>query len=130
MDFKTSINGLWVSLSGLGFQDLESSPSYGRLIFFPSLFSASIVTFPGVHHHFSLCPVVIDGQTHARTQQVTLYVRVGARDDRTQSARACLFFFLHSKPIPQKLKNLKPNTVPSSSFFQQILDILIPTQKT
>jgi len=34
-----------VSLSGPGFQDLESSPSYGRLIFFPSLLSASTVTF-------------------------------------------------------------------------------------
>ncbi len=45
LGFRTSINGHWVSLSGPGFQDLESSPSYGRLIFFPSLFSASTVTF-------------------------------------------------------------------------------------
>ncbi len=45
LGFRTSINGLWVSLSGPGFQDVESSTSYGRLIFFPSLFSASIVTF-------------------------------------------------------------------------------------
>jgi hypothetical protein len=38
----------WVSgprKTGTGFQDLESSPSYGRLIFFSSLFSASTVTF-------------------------------------------------------------------------------------
>ncbi len=35
--------GIW--LWGPGFQDLESSPSYGRLIFFPSLFSASTATF-------------------------------------------------------------------------------------
>ncbi len=45
LGFRTSINGHWVSLSGPGFQDLESSPSYGRLIFFSSLFSASTVTF-------------------------------------------------------------------------------------
>jgi len=45
MGFRTSINGHWVSLSGPEFQDLESCPSYGRLIFFPSLFSASTVTF-------------------------------------------------------------------------------------
>jgi hypothetical protein len=45
--------GIW--LSGPGFQDLESSPSYGRLIFFPSLFSASIVTFL-FPRHFSLRP--------------------------------------------------------------------------
>ncbi len=32
---------LSIWLSGPGFQDLESSPSYGRLIFFSSLFSAS-----------------------------------------------------------------------------------------
>ncbi len=51
--------GIW--LSGPGFQDLESSPSYGRLIF--SL------------RHFSLRPVVTDGRTDGRTQQVTLYIR-------------------------------------------------------
>ncbi len=61
LGFRTSINGHWVSLSGPGFQDLDkralgftlriwfqdlkSSPSYGRLIFFSSFFSASIVTF-------------------------------------------------------------------------------------
>jgi hypothetical protein len=49
--------GIW--LLGPGFQDLESSPSYGRLIFFSSLFSASTitflfpVTFLCVHRHFS-----------------------------------------------------------------------------
>ncbi len=52
--------GIW--LSGPGSQDLESSPSYGHLIFFPSLFSASTVTFLFpvtflyVHRHFSLRP--------------------------------------------------------------------------
>jgi hypothetical protein len=45
LGFRTSINGHWVSLSGPGFQDVESSPSYGHLIFFPSLFSASTVSF-------------------------------------------------------------------------------------
>jgi len=60
--------GIW--LSGPGFQDLESSPSYGRLIFFPSLFFASTVTFLFpvtflcIHRHFSLRPVVTDKQTH------------------------------------------------------------------
>jgi len=44
--FRTWISGpgfqaLGIWLSGPGFQDLENSPSYGRLIFFPSLFSAS-----------------------------------------------------------------------------------------
>jgi len=48
--FKTWISGpgfqaLGIWLSGPRFQDLESSPSYGRLIFFPSLFSTSTVTF-------------------------------------------------------------------------------------
>jgi hypothetical protein len=55
--------GIW--LSGPGFQDLESSPSYGRLIFFPSLFSASTVTF--------LC--VQWSQTDARTD----VVKIGGR---------------------------------------------------
>ncbi len=36
---------------------------------------------------------------------------VGARDGRTQSARACLFFFLHSKP--------------SSSFFNKFLILIL-----
>ncbi len=39
-----------------------------------------------------------------------LYILVGARDGRTQSARACLFFFFfHSKPIFQKKKILVLN---------------------
>jgi len=45
LGFRTSTRGFRTWISGPGFQDLESSPSYGRLIFFPSLFSASIVTF-------------------------------------------------------------------------------------
>jgi hypothetical protein len=66
--------GIW--LSAPGFQDLESSPSYGRLIFFPSLFSAS-----SGHRR-------TDARTDARTQEVTLYIRlVSNRDGRTQSAR-------------------------------------------
>ncbi len=80
LDLRTWVSGpqLEVSRSGsqdLGFmplvfgsQDLESSPSYGRLIFFPSLFSASTVTFlfpvtflcvhRCVHRDCSLRPVV------------------------------------------------------------------------
>jgi hypothetical protein len=45
LGFRTSTRGFRTWISGPGFQDLESSPSYGRLIFFPSLFSASTVTF-------------------------------------------------------------------------------------
>ncbi len=59
LGFRTSINGHRVSLSRPGFQDLKSSPSYGRLILFPSLFSASTVTF--------LC--VQWSQTHAQTDK-------------------------------------------------------------
>ncbi len=45
---------------------------------------------------------------------------MGARDSRTQSARACLFFFPSLQTHPQK--NLKIwSLIPSSSFFQQIL---------
>jgi hypothetical protein len=37
---------------------------------------------------------------------------VGARDGRTQSARACLFFFSFiPNPSPKKPKNLNPNTL-------------------
>jgi hypothetical protein len=56
--------GIW--LSGPGFQDLENSPSYGRLIFFPSLFSTSTITF--------LC--VQWSQTDAQTDYVNLYIRL------------------------------------------------------
>jgi hypothetical protein len=41
LGIRTSTRGFRTWISGPGFQDLESSPSYGRLIFFPSLFSAS-----------------------------------------------------------------------------------------
>jgi hypothetical protein len=41
LDLRTWVSGPQREVSGPGFQDLESSPSYGRLIFFPSLFSAS-----------------------------------------------------------------------------------------
>jgi hypothetical protein len=66
LGFRPSTRGFRTWISGPGFQDLESSPSYGRLIFFPSLFSASIVTFLFpvtflcIHRHFSLRPVVTD----------------------------------------------------------------------
>jgi hypothetical protein len=71
LGFRTSINGHWVSLSGPGFQDLQSSPSYGRLIFFPSLFSASTVTFLPRPVFLSLfsASTVTDEQTHARTKR-------------------------------------------------------------
>jgi hypothetical protein len=39
--FRTWISGPGFQAINARFQDLESSPSYGRLIFFPSLFSAS-----------------------------------------------------------------------------------------
>jgi len=46
LSFRPSVFGSQdLKLSGPGFQDLENSPSYGRLIFFPSLFSESTVTF-------------------------------------------------------------------------------------
>jgi hypothetical protein len=41
LGFRNSMRGFRTWISGPGFQDLESSPSYSRLIFFPSLFSAS-----------------------------------------------------------------------------------------
>jgi hypothetical protein len=54
-----------------------------------------------------------------------LLERVGARDGRTQFARACLFFFFTSNPSPKKLKNLKPNTFPffSASLYPIFLII-------
>jgi len=57
LDLRTGFQALGIWLSGPGFEDLESSPSYGLLIIFPSLFSASTVTF--------LC--VQWSQTDART---------------------------------------------------------------
>ncbi len=41
LGFRTWISGPGFQALNARFQDLESSPSYGRLIFFPSLFSAS-----------------------------------------------------------------------------------------
>jgi hypothetical protein len=68
LGFRPSTRGFRTWISGPGFQDLESSPSYGLLIFFPSLFSASTVTF--------LFPVtflcVQWSQTDARTDYVNL----------------------------------------------------------
>jgi len=66
LGFRPSMRGFRTWISGPGFQDLESSPSYGRLIFFPSLFSVSTitflfpVTFLCVHRHCCLRPVVTD----------------------------------------------------------------------
>ncbi len=46
-----------------------------------------------------VAPMHLNFEVHPKIYIILL---VGARDGRTQSARACLFFFLHSKPIPQK----------------------------
>jgi hypothetical protein len=47
-----------------------------------------------------------------------IYVLVGARDGQTQSARACLFFFLHSKPIPPSGCPRRSDTIrPCLPFF-------------
>ncbi len=79
LGFKTSTNGRWVSLSGPGFQDLESSPSYGRLIFFPSLFSASTVIF--------LC--VQWSQTHGRTDATSDFLYKMDCDDIRNDVIMC-----------------------------------------
>jgi hypothetical protein len=45
LGFRPSTRGFRTWISRPGFQALESSPSYGRLIFFLSLFFTSTVTF-------------------------------------------------------------------------------------
>ncbi len=52
--------------------------------------------------------------THPHTHGLSeiIYVLMGARDGRTQFARASLLFFSFTpNPSPKKPKNLKPNTL-------------------
>jgi hypothetical protein len=53
--------------------------------------------------------------THYYISDIELLLLVGARDDRTQSARAYPFFFPSLQTHPPK------NLIPSSSFFQKII---------
>jgi hypothetical protein len=99
LGFRPSMRGFRTWLSRPGFQDLESSPSYGRLIFFPSLFSASTVTF--------LFPVTF------------LYVQWSQTDARTDAlSRALVRSLPGSSGISHALTAWFPNpTVRAESRF-------------
>jgi len=97
LGFRPSTRGFMTWISGPGFQNLESSPSYGRLIFFLSLFSAFTVTFLFpvtflcVHCHFSFSrhfslrpPSLFFFSSLFSASTVTfLYVQWSQTDERT-----------------------------------------------
>jgi hypothetical protein len=81
---RTWVSGPRQTATGFHDQDLGFRTSKALhptvVLSFSRHFSASTVTFLFpvtflcVHRHFSLRPVVTDGRTHGRTQQVTLYI--------------------------------------------------------
>ncbi len=109
----------WVSLSGpqyLALRTWVSGPRHMHIYKTSKALHPTIVLFFSRHfslrplslffcRHFYLRLVVTDRQTHARTHITSDFIyKTSGCSWRSDTIRPCLpfFFFLHSKPIPQK----------------------------